>query len=103
MTRFFQLALLSVGLFFLSGCQDDCKAACKKIIVECEAGIPSYNTTQCEEDCTSVRDYYETYDYLATDLAAFEEQLNCIQDASCEELLDPDAPACYDNQLFEFE
>ncbi len=85
-----------------AGCQADCKTACEKLILDCGAGIPSYNATQCEEDCNAVQTYYETYPYLEDELEAFHEELACIRDADCEALLDPDAPACYNEQLFVF-
>ncbi len=84
------------------GCQADCKTACDKLILDCGAGIPSYNATQCEEDCTAVQTYYETYPYLEDELDAFHEELKCIRDTECEALLDPESPACYNRDLFFF-
>ena len=100
--RIIALAGCALGVLLASGCQADCKSACDKLILDCGAGIPSYNATQCEEDCTAVQTYYETYPYLEDELEAFHEELACIQKADCEALLDPDDPACYNEQLFVF-
>ncbi len=91
-----------VSALLTPGCQADCESACDKLILDCGAGIPSYNATQCAEDCKAVQSYYEAYPYLEDELEAFQEELQCIQKADCEALLDPDDPACYNDQLFVF-
>lgn len=79
-----------------TGCQATCEDACRKIIKECEAGIPSYNREQCVADCELVQDEYKAHDYLETQSDAFKAELECIQNASCDELLNPDAEnSCY--------
>ncbi len=95
------LACLAGGLV-ASACQADCESACDKLILECGAGIPSYNATQCAEDCKAVQTYYETYPYLEDELESFQEELQCIQKADCEALLDPEDPACYNEALYVF-
>jgi len=88
------IALALFGLL-LGGCDASCTDACKKLIDECEAGIPSYNVTQCETDCNGIQDEYESEVYLEEEAVAFQEQLNCIQKASCDDLLEGEESSCY--------
>ncbi len=97
------IALISSLLLY--GCQATCQDACRKIIVECEAGIPSYNVTQCAADCSLVQTEYDAHDYLEPQQESFSAQLECIQSASCDEILTPDASgSCYQQfkQLYVF-
>jgi hypothetical protein len=85
-----------------TACEATCEDACQKLIDDCEAGIPSYSVKQCSDDCNAVETSYEAYDYLQPQLEALQNQLNCIDDSSCEDITNPDAPACYDEQLSVF-
>ena len=90
---FLFIGLLSLAL---EGCKASCEQACRRIINDCEAGIPSYNVKQCAEDCAVVQTDYESRDYLEPQQEAFQGQLDCIKAASCEDLLSPDkADSCY--------
>ena len=102
MARILMWALSAFLVLVGWGCRPDCESACDKIIVECAAGIPSYNSMQCEADCVAVQEQYEAYDYYEDELEDFNEQLGCIMDASCVELMDPEAPACYNSALGSF-
>lgn len=96
------LIMLASCAALFTGCQATCDSACTKIIETCEGGIPSYSTAQCALDCNAVQTQYEAHDYLQPQLDAFQAQLNCIRDADCADLTDPESPACYDDQLFVF-
>lgn len=78
----------------LVGCDATCEQACDKLIRTCEAGIPSYNAETCQAECELVQTEYKAQDYLEPELSALQTELNCIQGASCEALLNTDAPAC---------
>ncbi len=86
------IVLAAVGL---AGCGGSCPRACEKLMDTCGLDLGTYTQAQCEAECTAIEDEYNTYDYLATHAEVFQEELDCIDDATCEELLDPDAPACY--------
>lgn len=102
-----QAHMLSFSFLFLviinsTACKNTCEDACSKLIETCSAKIPSYSVKQCTDDCSAVQLNYESYDYLEPQLIAFQEQLDCIVDSSCEDLLDTNNPPCYDDELFAF-
>lgn len=86
-----------LGSLTLPACQNTCEKACSKLINDCQAQFPSYNAKTCEEECTVIQEEYKSHDYLEPEQTAFQTQLDCIAESECSALLDPNAPACFND------
>lgn len=95
MTRAVSLLSMVLALGVLTSCDTTCDRACNKLIVDCSGGFPSYNTETCQEDCELIQKEYNSHDYLEPEQTAFQTQLNCIGESTCDALLNPTSPACY--------
>ena len=89
------LLLLPIGLTSV-GCESTCEQACRHLVRDCDAGPEGYGVDQCAGEC-QVQMELLVEDSAESD--AYQEQLNCIDGATCEELTDTEDPeygACYD-------
>lgn len=84
-------------MLLTTACQNTCETACNKLINDCSAQFPSYNTKTCQDECTVIQDEYKSQDYLEPELTAFQTQLDCIAESSCDALLNPTSPACFND------
>lgn len=95
----FMRRVLSVFVLLMAtACDTTCEQACNKLIKDCGAGFPSYNAETCQEECELVQKEYGSYDYLVSEKDAFQRQLDCLGESSCEDILNPNQPACYNVQ-----
>ncbi|MCP4805255.1 MAG: hypothetical protein GY913_02825 [Proteobacteria bacterium] len=83
-------------LLVLLGCNATCSQTCKRL-VECDAvDTTGVERDRCEEVCQEQQDLYDYWD--DEDLQdRFDENRNCIRDATCAEI---DDGVCYDEELF---
>lgn len=97
------MLLMSTGLALSQmGCNSNCKAACKQLVTECDAGPVGWTQAQCEFECESAQSLLDDDDTAADQADAFQDQLNCIAKAECSALsdpADPGYPACYDDEV----
>jgi hypothetical protein len=80
-----------------AGCAPTCASVCRKAM-SCELDSPRTSTTECEDTCTHQLRLYQDWDDEELQ-DAFDEQRQCIADATCDEIADG---VCYDEALYVF-
>lgn len=91
--------MVTVLLIIVSvGCTPSCQDVCRKL-VECEDLQTSrMSALECQEQCTLQDNRYSSWDDTVK-RDAFDDELTCLYDASCEEVA---AGACYDEEVYSF-
>ena len=87
-------AALSAVLLLLSGCEPDCRNACRHLLDDCGVERTDWGIEDCTSGCQAYLDHYED-DWPKEQSRA---GVRCVANSSCDELRG--GVACYDEATY---